>query len=267
MGAPQDKVADYHRNPPYERRVVIFYDVLGWRNHIALAGDDEQQIGHLRRLILQHTRTMALRASLDIRVSTFSDNVVISQPADPVKTPRLIQQMALFQLGSAMVGFLLRGGITIGSIVHDEEAVFGPGLNRAYELESRIANYPRFVLDGDVFNEFGNLGDLPVLEDGIYFLDPFRTRYLRFIRETGRRSSTPEALMQIGLPATGLTPSLTIEPYDDLKKILELLKVQIRSPIPEKEWQKLAWLFDRIAAQLGVPQARSYPRVLPKTGE
>ncbi len=53
-GSEPSRLRDYHRNPAYERRVVIFCDVLGWRAHIACAGADPEEIGDLRRLILQH---------------------------------------------------------------------------------------------------------------------------------------------------------------------------------------------------------------------
>jgi hypothetical protein len=93
-GAVPERLADYERNPSYERRVVIFYDVLGWRTHIGWAGIDPERIGDLRRLILHHSRTMRLRTHLEVRVSTFSDNVVITQAVSD-KTWMLIAQMAL----------------------------------------------------------------------------------------------------------------------------------------------------------------------------
>jgi hypothetical protein len=65
------------------------------------------------------------RKDLEIRYSTFSDNVVITHKVGP-KTQMLIQQLTNFQLGAALPGFLLRGGITIGDVVHDDEVVFGP---------------------------------------------------------------------------------------------------------------------------------------------
>ena len=36
-----------------------------------------------------------------------------------------------------------RGGVAIGDIYHDDEAVFGPGLVRAYDIESNVAKFPR----------------------------------------------------------------------------------------------------------------------------
>jgi hypothetical protein len=126
-----DKVRDLMREVTYERRVVAFYDVLGWRSHIRRAGNKASDVSLLRRLILKTARATRVEKGLDLRVSTFSDNVVISQ-LPGANTPQLLMQLAIWQLGAAINGFLMRGGVTIGDLVHEDEAVFGPGLNRAY---------------------------------------------------------------------------------------------------------------------------------------
>lgn len=41
---------------------------------------------------------------------------------------------------------LLRGALTIGEIYHDENMVFGPAMVEAYELESKVAEFPRIIL-------------------------------------------------------------------------------------------------------------------------
>jgi hypothetical protein len=256
------KLADYRRNLSYERRVVVFYDILGWRNHIAKAGSNSEKIGKLRRLILQFNRTIKLRGNLEIRASTFSDNVVISQKVSE-KTQMLLQQMALFEVAGALNGYLLRGGITVGDIHHDEESVFGPGLNRAYELESKIAHFPRFILDSAVGDEYGYLGDLPTTEDGVRFLNPFTVAFFDHISR-GTVASSEETLIEAGLPAH---PNLIagVPGHALLGGVLDTLKEQIRAPLDDKDWEKVAWLYDRIADQLGVPPARSYPRAGPPT--
>src|SRR5262249_38475042 len=146
------QVADLQREARYERRVVIFYDVLGWRAHIERAARKREDLNLLRRMALKMVRAPRMKKDLEIKVSTFSDNVVISQKPGP-HTPMLLMQMAIFQLGSAINGFLLRGGVTVGDLIHEDEIVFGPGLNRAYHLESKVANYPRFVLDPECIKE------------------------------------------------------------------------------------------------------------------
>jgi hypothetical protein len=254
-----EKLAEYFANPRYERRVVVFCDVLGWRNHILEAGAQVAQIGALRRVIFQLSRTIKLRRRLNIKVSTFSDNIAVTQEVGEM-TPVLIQQMANFQLASAMRGFFLRGGITIGDIVHDEESVFGPGLNRAYELESMVAKSARIVLDSETLKGFGELGDLAVAEDGVVFLDPFRSEYVEFLNR-GAIENSRDVPRAAGLPAASKRHEL--KGHHILGLIRDNLKRQIRAPIADKEYEKAVWLFDRIATQLGVPRASSYPRVRP----
>jgi hypothetical protein len=156
----------------------------------------------------------------------------------------------------------LRGGITIGNIVHDDECVFGPALNRAYELECSVANYPRVVLDQDVKAEFGNLSDLPVLEEDVWFLEPFTTVFLNHMKNNVKPVTTTEELLKAGLRAPGQFPQ-ELTPEMLLGAIHDGLKREIRSPLKDKEWNKLAWLFDRMSGRLGVAPARSYPREYP----
>src|SRR5882724_9145133 len=126
---PSDKLEDFEHNPSYERRVVAYYDILGWRAQIEKAGKDPAKIGELRRIMLLHSRLPRQPTEVDVKVSTFSDNVVISFP--PGKSvPYFLRSLACFQLMTANRGFLMRGGIAIGDLVHDSETVFGPGLIR-----------------------------------------------------------------------------------------------------------------------------------------
>jgi hypothetical protein len=252
-----DKLADFYRNPAYERRLVIFYDVLGWRNHIKAADGKIEEIGDLRRLILQSHRSLRVRHQFKMRISTFSDNIVVTQAVDE-KTLLLLTLLALQQIAGAMKGFLLRGGITVGDIVHDDECVFGPGLNRAYELENTIAQYPRFALDRDVIEEIGNIGGLAVLEDDVLFLDPFRLGFMDFMKDDRHEELDRVLVQQTGLPALeNRLPKYHREQL--LRSILQALKPQIiRSTLEDKEWSKIAWVYDRIAAQLGDAPAKSY---------
>jgi hypothetical protein len=241
-------VADLRKEAKYERRVVIFYDVLGWRAHIQRAGERSEDINLLRRVALKMVRAPQMKRDFDLRVSTFSDNVVLSQRPDPATTPMLLQQLGIWQLGAAISGFLLRGGVTIGDIIHEDEIVFGPGLNRAYHLQDRVAIYPRFVVDTDCLAEYGNLGSLCATENRIHFIDPFRLAFCQHLRSAKYESS--EALATAGLP----------EPRDVFKdisneRILALichsLEEQIKGPVmDDRAFVKIEWLYDRIGKQI-----------------
>lgn len=256
------KLADYYRNPSYERRVVLFYDVLGWRNEIEMAGDNSERIGELRRLILLHGRMLNVPAGVEVNFSTFSDNIVVSFKPNLHSIPNFLRAIAVMQLATVSRGFLIRGGVTINNIFHDGETVFGPALNRAYELESTIAKFPRIVIDNEVIETPALIGDFYAFEKGIHFLDPFTTSFVDFVLNVQQQQLTSH-LPGVGLPneSAGLKK---IQADVMLKSILNTLKSRIRGPLEDKEWEKVAWLYDRIAGRLGVPPAGSYPRIRPR---
>jgi len=80
-----------------------------------------------------------------------------------------------------------RGGVAIGDIYHDDEAVFGPGLVRAYDIESNVAKFPRIVVDQEVLDTCGPISGFNVFEDGLHFLDPFTTDFIRFMQEGAKK--------------------------------------------------------------------------------
>jgi hypothetical protein len=256
---PSDAVADFLDNRPYERRVVVFYDILGWRNHIEKAGKDLEKLGELRRLVLLHSRMLRLPTAVPVNVSTFSDNVVISLKPGKVVTSLLLA-MAAMVLSTASRGFYVRGGIAVGDIVHDDEVVFGPGLNRAYEIESKIARFPRIVVDQEVIDECGPITGFSAYEDGIHFLDPFSADFVQFMLDARTDAVKPD-IRNVGLSP----PNDSLKGVNGaalLKAILGALRREIKSPLSDREWEKMAWLYDRVASRLGVPPARSYPRTM-----
>ena len=54
---------------------------------------------------------------------------------------------------SDSVGWLLRGGISIGQLFIDDAMVWGEALLKSYYLEDKIANYPRIIIEKKVVNE------------------------------------------------------------------------------------------------------------------
>src|SRR5690242_1132257 len=108
-----NKLADFNHDPQYKRSLVIFYDVLGWHDEINLAGTDPKKIGNLRRMILMHSRLLRMSVKTPVKVSTFSDNVVISTPISSGNVEYFVANMAVLQVTAVSMGFLVRGGITV----------------------------------------------------------------------------------------------------------------------------------------------------------
>jgi hypothetical protein len=132
---------------------------------------------------------------------------------------------------------LLRGGVAEGDIIHDEEGVFGPALIRAYELESRIAMFPRVVVDEPVMR-IDRIAGFHFIEDNVSF--PFTPEFFEHWFERSEEGEGPNPqFIEAGIPSVGR--SLRHVPGDvALRQILEKLKVKTRSPLEDKEWSKVA---------------------------
>ena len=244
----------------YERRAVVFYDMLGWRDQIKRAGNDATRIARLQRMILRPIQNLrAGKDTLKFQFSAFSDNIAISCAPDRDSVFRLLATLGSFVLASTAAGFLARGGLTLGEIVHNDHAVFGPALNRAYEIESTIASVPRIAIDKDAF-EIEKWPFFVGHEEGTFFVDPFTTSFVRFLQ------SMSAAISEDRWQKAGFDDTSGLHKYDAeslLSGALQGLKSVARAPLADKEYKKVEWLYDRIAGRLGVPPLRSYPRVRP----
>ena len=187
----------------YERRIVCFIDILGFSNLVK--GTVNSGIG--RNADLRHicgalnmlddfrlTFSEKMEAK-DVRTSQFSDSVVISFPwiEEDNSIVAAISWIKNYQIFLIMEhGVLLRGGITIGDIIHNEKMIVGPAMIDAYTLESKKALNPRIIIDTQVISLFekayaeaqsGNLidaiaGFTQVLERNTHFAEAYFNRGL-----------------------------------------------------------------------------------------
>lgn len=156
----------------YENRVIAFIDILGFKEIIKESEQDTSKIElvysileYLKALKTSDKWTLQLLeieedaqkrgvGNFDVRnrinTTAFSDSIVIS-----VKIDENVNEMVstlivnLAYVGAMLLekGILIRGGITIGNIIHKENGiVFGQGLIDAYILESKNAKYPRLIV-------------------------------------------------------------------------------------------------------------------------
>jgi hypothetical protein len=146
----------------YENRIAIFIDILGFRNIISntvdINGDDNT--GKIQGLIeaLDLIRTN-LKNNYDNstnetrKITHFSDSIIISfkedQEGEVFNTLFAIQRLLVLLINKRI---LCRGAISYGKMIHNDEYVFGPALNKAYETETKAALYPRIILDNSIIN-------------------------------------------------------------------------------------------------------------------
>ena len=72
-------------------------------------------------------------------------------------------------------GFLLRGGIAAGKLVHRDNILFGPAMIRAYSIERREAKFARVLVDPSALTAVERQEDDALIQDhlGNWVVDPF----------------------------------------------------------------------------------------------
>jgi hypothetical protein len=181
---PQDEIERRVAIERYERRLVAFFDVLGWRQKIAEAAVDHtklHEVHRVSRVFAAISKTPPSPHAVKLVQTSFSDHVVVSAPVAADFTP-VLARLAILPLGTAQFGCYVRGAVMIGEILHDSEIVHGPALIRAYDLEQSVARVPRIILDSDKMTEFGPLAGFVKQEDGVYFLDPFSREFIGWLK-------------------------------------------------------------------------------------
>lgn len=170
------------RTEPY---IVAYIDLLGVTNKIK-AADQQLAMNKLHNLYtfsVDITKEIQIQENKDIKFKIFSDNIIIAKKLsnEVVQRKRDIRSLLMcvghFQetAASDCVGWLLRGGISIGQLFIDDVMVWGEALLKSYYLEDKIANYPRVIIDKSVVNEA--VQDSQLIEyirkdfDNLYFLN------------------------------------------------------------------------------------------------
>lgn len=164
---------NFKKDISYKTGIIAFLDILGFKEIVKksersprLLNTIYQSLGFLKKrelpdkwnLQLVEIEEDAQRRNLHdfeisdrVHASAFSDSIVVSIVVEDnninESLSTLLANLAFVGSKFIMDGMLIRGGITIGKIIHNETGVvFGQGLIDAYHLESRAAKYPRIIL-------------------------------------------------------------------------------------------------------------------------
>ena len=131
--------------------VIAYIDVLGTTERIK--HNPEKAIQDV--WVYCH-RTLKKSYNTKIKAKVFSDNILICEEINELEPYQAIVDVlnVVHDLQTTMINAcssFLRGGVTIGSMHCDENFILGEGLLRAYELESKVALFPRIVIDKPIF--------------------------------------------------------------------------------------------------------------------
>ena len=199
----------------YQDRFIAFVDILGFRDLLtdmdrspeifgtvrrslySVAGeelrvrwgDEENDEFKLTYEMLDSEHEASPSEKTGTQMTAFSDCYLISEL--PARLPYLIARVHRLAFQFLLNGIVTRGGIVQGPIHHRLRVAFGPGMVAAYELEQRVAMYPRIVVDPAVASQYlpweeafrrnfsSRFADRPVESlltrdvDGSWFLNPF----------------------------------------------------------------------------------------------
>ncbi len=145
----------------YRTALVSFFDILGFREIVR--DEPPKKIASDVRLFQGTGQIGAdIAKAFEGRSFQFSDSIVRMMPLDSqanIEHPGGLLFQELYTIALACVemanrGVAVRGALTVGEAYFSESMMFGPAMVRAYELESKLAVYPRVVVDPEVIETF-----------------------------------------------------------------------------------------------------------------
>jgi len=171
----QEEASRFRESLVYEQRIVAFIDVLGWSASI----DESVKYPEKAKNLGVALNGLSLAADMitgkifpDVlakqgwpgnpQVTQFSDSILLSIRDDRFAEHHLHSSLRHLMTHFQHSGLIVRGGVSVGLIIHRENMVFGPALIRAHELESKVARMPRIVLDYPLTTAWGSG---PVVQD------------------------------------------------------------------------------------------------------
>ena len=168
---------------PFEA-VVAFVDILGFKDFVRRAFESEagtlEAITDVLRVISRKAQAensslgSDIDGSTEFRATPFSDNIVLSARHSESGVFRVLDVAASLTAALMWRGFVCRGAVATGLLVHSEALLFGPGLIRAYELEQKAAIYPRIIVMDELCpRKYSAHWRLRQDSDGFWFIDVF----------------------------------------------------------------------------------------------
>lgn len=161
----------------YSKRNVAFIDILGFSEMVNSSQSDSSIFDDLFEALqlMQSMKNLVegLDDVLKPQVTLFSDNIVISYlDNERDSLYNLILDCIFLYITLLAKGIYVRGGITTGLLYHDDTYVVGPALIKAYNIESKVAIYPRIIIDdNDYFSDI--IGSVFKRDfDGLTYIDP-----------------------------------------------------------------------------------------------
>ena len=140
------------------RHIIAFIDILGSSKAIITDSQSSLEVVHsaYKDAIHEFDKIFHDKA-IKPKIKIFSDNICVAVPCPAgLDEPCFLaveMMSAVIQVAFLKKKYLTRGGIAIGDYFCDDVMVWGNALVKAYELESKVAVYPRVIIEPELIGE------------------------------------------------------------------------------------------------------------------
>ena len=142
----------------YKERIVAYLDILGFSSLVRKSTNDNEILKKIHKSLshfAEEKRNINNNSNrfgdVICQYSTLSDCIVISYAFHKNSGAffTILTDIYFLIAELSYLKIILRGGICIGKLYHDEENVFGPALVNAVDLEEKAAHFPRVIITDD----------------------------------------------------------------------------------------------------------------------
>ena len=174
-------------NTNYKLKYVAFLDLLGFKNMVYQSIGNQNILNNINMALsyigkMQYDNYNGIMPMVDLgkQVTAFSDSIVISYDASmPGGGFHVLMDLVYICNDLLGIGIPIRGGVTVGPLIHDAQKCFGPAMIDAYLMESQKASFPRVIIDQKVLEyDLSKPGEANTIEyeadylNGIIKIDP-----------------------------------------------------------------------------------------------
>ena len=171
-----------------EKCIVAFIDILGVSAKIK-----ESAQAAIQDIWIFCHRVIKTTNNTRIKVKIFSDNIFLCASLEQGEELQVFKEFftIINEIESTMINLnssFVRGAIVVGKVHFEDNFVLGEALLKAYEIESKVAIFPRIVIDETVFEYIKRESSFFKKDmDGFYFYD-----FLNFAGHTLTNPKTGE---------------------------------------------------------------------------
>jgi hypothetical protein len=162
----EEEAARFRESLRYETRIVAFLDILGWAaaTTASLSSIElTQHLGIAMQGIVAHVNMVSWQRDHagpggwpgDPMMTHFSDSVLVSFAADNHAKRDVEMALSTIIHSLSIRGFIVRGAVSYGQLIHRQALAYGPALVAAYQLEKDEAIVPRIILDRSLASAWG----------------------------------------------------------------------------------------------------------------